>query len=502
MNGDGKFDKGRFTTIPETKNIKLPIGGKIRLGIRVTNEQGKEYPKELDHFVCPEEVKKIFGDEPTELTVFFPVAEREKVFPQSYEKYGSNEALQCQGDGEKSAQRLNLENGRWEEVKCPCEHYNKKYDKETKIGGCVKAGYLKFMIPSVSIGTFYQCRVGGVVSIEECNSAFELANKTTGGCWAMIPFRMKRVAKKLKIPGTANMKTHWVVTLEIAASTEEIRRVISGEILYLGQQRNKQFELESTGPAMGKETEAVIEEETEEEIKAREAKEAEQAKAKQEALKKEYEKLNEQQAKLKKEIEEGKHNLKSYKETNAAYKKKKQEEKATSTEEINEEPDLATQPQKDTIYGNVVCEKCGTRVYGFRCPKCQNVDLHVISKGFYRSHLMTRDDFKKEMKPTMLPDKLTKAEAIKIYAWWRGDKDKLVIGERLKREAKEEQAKPKKDTKADRMKVAQGIVKAGGKLEVKDKEAPYPDQEIADEDIPGSSYDNAIPFEGKRKAKK
>jgi len=321
-NKDGKFDKGRYTTIPETKNIKLPIGGKIRLGIRVKNERGVEYPKETDYFVCPKEVRDVFGEEPTELTVFFPRANREEVFPQNYEKYGSNEALLCQGDGKGSAQRLNLENGSWRKVKCPCEHYNKKYDKKTKIGGCVKAGYLKFMVPSVSIGTFYQCRVGGTVSIEECNSAFELAEKTTGGHWAMIPFRMKRVAKKLKIPGTANMKNHWVVTLEIAASTEEIRRVISGEILYLGQRKNKEYELETTGPAEGREDEAVIEPETEEETREREAKEVEEK----ENTKKDIEESRAREVRLKRDREEGKDKLKSYGEAKTIYKKRVEEE--------------------------------------------------------------------------------------------------------------------------------------------------------------------------------
>jgi len=321
-NSDGKFDRGRYTTIPETENIKLPIGGKIRLGIRVKNPQGIEHPLETDFFVCPKEVRAVFGDEPTELTVFFPSADRKDIFPQNYEKYGSNEALQCWGDGKTSGQRLNLKNGSWHDVKCPCEHYDKKYDKETKIGGCVKAGYLKFMIPSVSIGTFYQCRVGGTVSIEECNSAFFLADKTTGGCWAMIPFRMRRVAKKLKIPGTANMKNHWVVTLEIAASTEEIRRVISGEILYLGQQRNKKYELETTGPAKGKEDDTVIEPDTEEEAKKRETEEIER----EEALKKDYEESKTQEAQLKKDHEEGKDKLKSYKESKTIYKKRVEEE--------------------------------------------------------------------------------------------------------------------------------------------------------------------------------
>jgi hypothetical protein len=320
-NENGKFDKGRYTTIPETRNIKLPIGGKIRLGIKVKNEQGVEYPVETDHFVCPKEVRDVFGEEPTELTVFFPSAHREEVFPQNYEKYGSNEALLCQGDGEGSAQRLNLKNGKWINVKCPCEHYG-KYDKKTKIGGCVKAGYLKFMIPSVSIGTFYQCRVGGTVSIEECNSAFELAEKTTGGHWAMIPFRMKRVAKKLKIPGTANMKNHWVVTLEIAASTEEIRRVISGEILYLGQKKDKKYELETTGPAEGREDEAVIEPETEEETREREAKEVEEK----ENTKKDIEESRAREAQLKKDREEGKTELKSYGEAKTIYKKRVEEE--------------------------------------------------------------------------------------------------------------------------------------------------------------------------------
>jgi hypothetical protein len=142
----------------------------------------------------------------------------------------------------------------------------------------------------------------------------------------MIPFRMKRVAKKLKIPGTANMKNHWVVTLEIAASTEEIRRVISGEILYLGQKKDKKYELETTGPAEGREDEVVIEPETEEEIRAREEKEAEQEKAEGQDLKKDIEESRAREAQLKKDREEGKGKLKSYQESKTIYKKRVEEE--------------------------------------------------------------------------------------------------------------------------------------------------------------------------------
>lgn len=340
MNKDGKFERGRYTEIPETENIKLPIGGKIRLGIRKKNERGVERIIETEFFVCPKEVRDIFGEEPTELTVFFPSAKRKEVFPQNYEKYGGNNALRCWGDGKTSGQRKNLKDGTWYDVKCPCEHYKKKYDKETKIGGCVKAGYLKFMMPSVSIGTFYQCRVGGTVSIEECNSAFKLAEVTTGGCWGMIPFRMKRVAKRLKIPGTASMKNHWVVTLEIAASTEEIRRVMSGEILYLGQQKKKKYELETTEPARGSEDEEDIVEETEEETKAREAEEIKQENERKEALKKEYDETKTQETKLEKEHKEGKDKLKSYGEAKTIHKKKQEEEEEILTE-ISEKAEKA-----------------------------------------------------------------------------------------------------------------------------------------------------------------
>ena len=162
-----------------------------------------------------------------------------------------------------------------------------------------------------------------------------------------------------------------------------------------------------------------------------------------------------------------------------------------TTVENKPKPDLATQPQKDKIYGTVICEKCGTRVYGFKCPICKNVDnIHIATKGFIHSHLLTKEDFKKEMKPVLVPDELTKIDAMVIWDWWLGATDKFIIGERTKREKVEREAKP---TKEDKIKQARDIVE--GKLEVKDEDAAFPG-----EDIPGSSINNAIPFRGKAKA--
>lgn len=115
---------------------------------------------------------------------------------------------------------------------------------------------------------------------------------------------------KLKIPGTAKMKTHWVVTIEIAASTEEIRRVMAGEVLYLGQRKKGKYELETIEPVL-------IEEngETDGETEEKEAAREEKAKADQEARKKEYAEMDERQAELKKKIEAGESEIRTPEET-------------------------------------------------------------------------------------------------------------------------------------------------------------------------------------------
>ncbi len=333
-NNKKKFDISRYSEIKDVTNVvKLPMADeKIRLGERrVSSKTGEEYPVELAFFVCPKEVREVFGDEPTEITVFFPIADRKKVFQQSYERYGKNKALLCWGDGI-TAQRKNLEDGSWEDRKCPCEYLGKS---------CDKRGHLRFMIPSVSIGKFYECQVGGTVSFQELNSAFFLAERTTGGYWAMVPFKMRRVQKRLKIPGTAKMKTHWVVTLELIATLEEVRRVAAGEILYLGQRRKYELEIpdmsEQKDESRKVYTPEELEKEEREEAEARgitveelrESKEIEEAateRTERENSKKDFEESKTREAKLQEEVAKGKHKVKSYQESKDIFQKKKEEE--------------------------------------------------------------------------------------------------------------------------------------------------------------------------------
>nr|MBC8477840.1 hypothetical protein [Dehalococcoidia bacterium] len=52
--------------------VRLPRLGKIRLGLREDTGKGSIYPLPTDYFVCPEEVKRVFGEKPRELRIMFP----------------------------------------------------------------------------------------------------------------------------------------------------------------------------------------------------------------------------------------------------------------------------------------------------------------------------------------------------------------------------------------------------------------------------------------------
>src|SRR3990172_4877563 len=97
--------------------VRLPRLGKIRLGVKVKNAAGVEYPRETSFFVCPDEVKAKFGPEPTRLAVMLPVEDESQMCRQYYAIYGSNQRLKCQGDGETAERRG--ENGGIEKIDCP-----------------------------------------------------------------------------------------------------------------------------------------------------------------------------------------------------------------------------------------------------------------------------------------------------------------------------------------------------------------------------------------------
>jgi len=138
----------------------------------------------------------------------------------------------------------------------------------------------------------------------------------------------------------------------------------------------------------------------------------------------------------------------------------------------------------------------------------------LIKKQIISSHLLTEGELKKIS--GYLENGLTKPKASEIIGWWLGDSKNMIVGERTKREAKEKESEPKtinadvlaevealegKDrgdfvTTNKEEKIAQARhIASGGKLELRGGKRGL----MEDNEEPGSSIDNAIPYKGKRK---
>lgn len=187
--------RGSFTRIKDLSDKRrLPRLGKIRLGVKAVSAKGKEYPKEVNYFVCPVEVSKIYGDKPTELDVIFPLNDIETVFPQAYKWYGGSHGLKCVGDGE-TAMRLDendVKNRAMVSRECPCELLAKKE--------CSRRACLMVMLPKVSMGGIYQIDLGSFHSIVDINSGLDFIQALIGR-FAMVPLKLMRVPRDTHADG-------------------------------------------------------------------------------------------------------------------------------------------------------------------------------------------------------------------------------------------------------------------------------------------------------------
>jgi len=308
MNGENAF-RQKYTRISGLSAIRrLPRLGKIRLGIKkVSQKTGKEYPSETKYFVCPAEIKKFYGDEPTELNISFPMNDPEVIFPQCYKWYGSSAGLKCRGDGE-TALRLNDDTKEMEEIKCPCELLDE--------GKCQKRASLVFMMPGIKIGGVYQIDLSSYHSIVDINSGIDYARALLDDRIAFVPFKLKRVPKETHNEGKKQI--HYTLQLELDINAKELSELQNGKKLFYGQDKRYEIEAppEEKSPTYdSKEDGAVIVEATEEEIAERQAKLQEEATE-------ENNRINENQAKLKQEIAEGKHNIKTPEEVKKIFEAK------------------------------------------------------------------------------------------------------------------------------------------------------------------------------------
>ena len=182
---------------------RLPRLGKIRLGIKKESPKTHNpYPEATDYFVCPEEVRNVYGDRPVDLKIVFPTEDS----PQQWlKRYSLSRGLVCRGDGERAIAQTDLttgeiatrETGRitLREIACDpesCQAYQKKQ--------CRPIMTLQFLLPDVpgSLGV-YQLDTSSFNSIVNINSTLELIKAC--GRVSMIPLTLKLIPQQVQPEG-------------------------------------------------------------------------------------------------------------------------------------------------------------------------------------------------------------------------------------------------------------------------------------------------------------
>ncbi len=228
---------------------RLPRLGKIRLGEKRKNAQGKEYPAELEYFrFDPESLKRypaiveLYGEEPKELDVFCPVEDPAILFPQRYKLYGKTHGLKCTGNGLEATQFLCAKCGEMDcrcknaarvdspAPQCPCDRLERNI--------CRPVASLMVILPKIQLGGVWQIDTGSLNSIIDVNSAIALPDPSnpndpggyvralTNGRVSWIPLKLRRVPRKTHGGGVAS--THYTLQLTCEVPMETILAIREG----------------------------------------------------------------------------------------------------------------------------------------------------------------------------------------------------------------------------------------------------------------------------------
>jgi hypothetical protein len=203
---------------------RLPLLGKIRLGIKKQSSKGTTYPAETDYFVCPPEVQKVYGEKPKSINIMLPVAQRHIIFPQAYRWYGTGRGLKCIGNGE-CANRFSDDKKAMTEIECPCE--------KLENGECKQRAFLMVMLPEVNMGGVYQVSTGAFNSIVDINSGLDYVEALVGRV-QMVPLKLLR--EPIETHNDGKKQTHYTLRLRF-----------DGDVNFLNQLREntKRIMLES-----------------------------------------------------------------------------------------------------------------------------------------------------------------------------------------------------------------------------------------------------------------
>lgn len=217
----------------------IPRLGKIRLGYRDEAKRGA--PVNTPYFVCPDEVKAIYGEEPVELKIVFLSDDPELNASTYLRAYNATSGLICKGDGytadalldadelRRSGGELNVNawahgdtrgdaskstaNFVHQQIHCagggyegqpPCAMFAAKK--------CSLKNFIQFAIKDVPGIGIYQMDTGSLISTRQIDGAIKMAGVMFGGIRG-VPCILRRVKKDVAPDG--KRKGVWMVELEV-----------------------------------------------------------------------------------------------------------------------------------------------------------------------------------------------------------------------------------------------------------------------------------------------
>jgi len=221
--------------------VRLPRLGKIRLGIR---EQDSDYPLPTDYFVCPEEVRRVFGEKPKELRIMFPTEDESQWAGQHLKCYSESRRPVCRGDAETAIACVDARTGdiatddalqpQLREVNClpdVCLHYRQ--------GRCRRVMNLQFLLPDCPGFGVYQLDTSSYHSIVNVNSMLKLLRSACQRL-SMLPLVLRLVPKEVQPEGECEV----VYVLDLSAPCslarmQEYARIPPGQVMLVPPLNNE-----------------------------------------------------------------------------------------------------------------------------------------------------------------------------------------------------------------------------------------------------------------------
>jgi len=223
--------KNFIPRLAERGRIKIGEKGEIK-----TSSQGKQFaqPKKLDHMLITtmqrDAAGRLMPDTPlmarlkpeggkiTEIPVRLLYDDIDLNFQTRYACYRGTRCW-CTGDGE-VAQRLTGENGKYQEVQCPCERQDPLYQAQDK---CKTLGTLQVLIEGVDrIGGVWKFRTTSWNTVNAILSSLALIKTITGGPLAGIPLWMVLSPKTVTVPTSGQNMVVFIISLEYRGPENEL----------------------------------------------------------------------------------------------------------------------------------------------------------------------------------------------------------------------------------------------------------------------------------------